>query len=63
MKYLLVRVLSEKGFDTDKTCNWIDDQSIEVKDIPAGALHCFLLEAEKLGKSVGFEKRTVIKIA
>lgn len=63
LKQLLEKVLSDKGVDADKTCNWIDEQSIEVKDIPAGALHCFLLEAEKLGKSVGFEKRTIIKIA
>lgn len=63
VKKLFEKVLNEKGVDPTQGCKWIDGQCIEVDDLPPGALHAFLLEAEKLGKKVGFEKKTIITIA
>ncbi|MGB3465572.1 MAG: hypothetical protein WBA74_09890 [Cyclobacteriaceae bacterium] len=63
IRELFNKVLTEKGIDSADNIKWIDNQNIEVNDLPPSALHTFLLEAEKLGKKIGFEKKTIIKIA
>ena len=62
LKPLFEKVLGEKGELDSSKVKWKDDETVELNSVSNMTLHSFLLEAEKLGKDVTYEKTTTIKI-
>lgn len=63
LKSLLEKVIREKDETTQQNYKWLDDGSVEVSCLSGMCIHSFTLEAEKLGKEISFEKKTIIRIA
>ncbi|MGB0522131.1 MAG: hypothetical protein ACPGJS_04185 [Flammeovirgaceae bacterium] len=62
LKKMLEEALKENGETDTLSYKWVDDETVEVYNNRGLALHSFLLEVEKLGKDITFEKKTIIKI-
>lgn len=59
---LFHQTIKDKGDDLTKR-RWVGDQTLEVDGLSHATLHSFILEAEKLGKSVEYVKTLTVKIA
>lgn len=62
LKSLFAENLKNEVEHKKGSITWTDNESVEVTGVSLIALHRFILEAEKLGKSIRFEKKTVIEI-
>lgn len=62
LKSLFENILKQKKEYEKAQVNWVDDETVEVKNISNQALHWFLLQAEEQGMDISFTKQTVIKI-
>lgn len=63
LKTMFENILKQKNEYDQAKVNWVDDQSVELKNVSNQCLHSFLLEAEKQGKDISFTKQTVITIS
>ncbi|MEL7147707.1 MAG: hypothetical protein AAFO69_15135 [Bacteroidota bacterium] len=63
LQKLFVEVMHQHGVTEINNNAWLDINAVDVTKLPAPAVHDFVLEAEKLGHTVGVEKRTIIKVA
>lgn len=63
LKTMFEKILKQKNEYDQAKVNWVDDQSVELKNVSNQCLHSFLLEAEKQGKDISFTKQTVITIS
>ena len=61
LKELLNEIITEKS-EAIENFEWVDEDTLEVKSNKGFSLHTFILEAEKLGKNISFEKKMLIKI-
>lgn len=62
IKDLFVDVLKSKDEYDEAKLKWDGPKEVSIQDISSMTLHNFCLEAERLGKKVLLEKRTVIQI-
>lgn len=62
VKELFETVLREKNAYNEEKMVWLNDSTVEITGASGLALHSFVLRAEELGKTVAYEKKTVIKI-
>ena len=62
IKQLFEQVLKEKNAYHKEKMNWINESTVEITGVSGLALHSFVLRAEELGKTVSYEKKTIIKI-
>ena len=62
LKEVYIHSLKQKSEYKDGLVVWKDNDNVEVSGVGALALYRFVLEAEKLGKNVRFEKKTIIQI-
>lgn len=61
-KALFDRVLEEKGELSNAQTQWVDPLTLEVTGVSDLALHSYVIEAERHGKTIQIEKSTTIKI-
>ncbi len=63
LKNMFENILKQKNEYDKAQVNWVDDESVELKNVSNQCLHSFLIEAEKQGKDISFTKQTVITIS
>lgn len=61
LKDLFMKMVADKGGNIDGL-TWKDGK-IEINGMPNLALHSFLLQAEELGLSIKYTKKTIIEIS
>ncbi|WP_306643679.1 hypothetical protein [Sanyastnella coralliicola] len=62
-KRIFEEVMQKKcEYDTAE-CIWTDDNTVEITGLSGPAVHRFILELEKNGKDVSFERKMVIRIS
>jgi hypothetical protein len=61
LKNLFLKMIEEKGGSTSGI-EWNENGQLEMEGIPNLVLHSFLLQAEALGLSIKYTKKTVIEI-
>ena len=61
LKDIMLRLLEENGVSMNQV-NMSDGGSIELKGIPNLKMHTLVLEAEKLGLTFKFTKKTLIEV-
>lgn len=54
--------LFERGNNPESNVNWVEDNKVEVEGVSSMSLHNFTLQAEAMGKSVKYYKKTIIEI-
>ena len=60
---LFEQTLQEKGgFDSSRT-NWINHEEVEINGLSRMTLHRFILEAEKLGKTITYTETLTVKVS
>ena len=63
LKAMFEDMLEGRTADDAAEISWVDDETVEVKNVSNLSLQKFLVEAERQGKDLTIEKRTFIKIA
>jgi hypothetical protein len=60
---VLTEVITQMQDANGSKVNWVDSNTVEVSCLSGLCIHSFVLELEKLGKKVSYEKKTYLKIA
>lgn len=60
---LLTTTLKEKGELKEDNIEWIDHETVRLKNVSNLAVHSFVLQAESLGKNVTYTNETSIRIS
>jgi len=63
MKSLFEDVLKRKNELEKAEVNWVDNETVEVRNLSNLSLQSFLVQAEMQGRDISFTKQTIIKIA
>ena len=63
LKELLEGVLEQKNELDTAEINWVDDETVELKNVSNISLNTFLIQAEQQGKDITYTKQTIIQIA
>lgn len=59
---IINRLLAERGEQNEASYEWIDDETIEVKNISVFTLHNIIERAQECGKGLKVDRRVLLKL-